>query len=334
MAKSVKFIDRTVGRFYGFPVKRRQEQKANQQFNVWHGFCAYYFRAIPRPSACERGAHSYVEAFVFCASVVGAFSVAVSLATLAVPASAQVDPSNIHVGPGAGVACDTGCAGAPNLVGSGSTLDLYQTSGGKSLVDPTLLILAVPNDPAGTGHGMQQTAGSVTALNYFGSYTPFPGATGPSTPVTFAFGSTADGVMKSSTGFAGDLTSGNDVYGFLGIGASVTNSDSFTNFTDPTFNIPAVDKTATNFGIYVFQLNTGLGAQELININDASLPIGTYILGFGLDSMGQPDSTPHTEAGDTSTTVVLQDVPEPSALALSGTALAALGFIRWRRKPT
>jgi hypothetical protein len=50
--------------------------------------------------------------------------------------------------------------------------------------------------------------------------------------------------------------------------------------------------------------------------------------------MGQPDSTPHTEAGDTSTTVVLQDVSEPSALALLGTALAALGFIRWRRKPT
>jgi hypothetical protein len=100
----------------GFPGNRSDgEIKEIKRLNVWHGFCSYYFRAIPIPSACERGAHSYVEMLsFFAASVVGAFSVAVSLATLAVPASAQVDPLNIHVGPGAGVACDTGCAGLPN----------------------------------------------------------------------------------------------------------------------------------------------------------------------------------------------------------------------------
>jgi hypothetical protein len=266
---------------------------------------------------------------------------AVVAAAFAIP-SAQadvIDPSNIHVGPGANVACDTGCMGEPNPVGSGSTFDLYQTSGGKSLVDPTLLILAVPNDPMGSGHGMQLTSGSVTGVQYYGSYIPFGQPGSPSTPtnanVMFQFGSTADGVTKSSSGFAGDLTSGNNVYDFLGIGQSVTNSDSFGNFTctagNPCTNVPSVDLTATNFGIYVFQLNTGLGVQDLINI-DATLPIGTYILGYGLDSNGNPDSTPFTEAGVTSDVTITQDAPEPSSLVLLSGALAGFGLFRRRKR--
>jgi len=84
-----------------------------------------------------------------------------------------------------------------------------------------------------------------------------------------------------------------------------------------------------NFGIYVFQLDTGLGSQELINI-EVTLPVGTYILGYGLDDKGQPDSSPFTEAGVTGRSP--PDVPEPCSLALLGGALETLGFVRRRRR--
>jgi hypothetical protein len=80
-------------------------------------------------------------------SVFGAFGVAVSLASFAAPTSAQIlDPSTLHVGPGTGTACATGCAGDPNAIGSGGTFDIYQTSnGGVTTTSPILLIFAVPD---------------------------------------------------------------------------------------------------------------------------------------------------------------------------------------------
>jgi hypothetical protein len=41
-----------------------------------------------------------------------------------------------------------GCAGEPNLVGSGNVIDIFQTSRGSpdTLVQPQTLILGIPND--------------------------------------------------------------------------------------------------------------------------------------------------------------------------------------------
>jgi hypothetical protein len=46
--------------------------------------------------------------------------------------------STLHIGAGAGTACAMGCAGEPNLVGSGNVIDIFQTSGGSPdiLVQP------------------------------------------------------------------------------------------------------------------------------------------------------------------------------------------------------
>jgi hypothetical protein len=55
-----------------------------------------------------------------------------------------VDPSTLHIGPGVGTDCATGCAGEPNQIATG-TVDIYQTSEGAPPVGSLLLILAVPN---------------------------------------------------------------------------------------------------------------------------------------------------------------------------------------------
>src|SRR5437879_12920183 len=41
------------------------------------------------------------------------------------------DPANLHVGPGAGTACATGCAGDPNTI-SPTAFDIYYNSQGRS----------------------------------------------------------------------------------------------------------------------------------------------------------------------------------------------------------
>src|SRR5215472_9300651 len=58
----------------------------------------------------------------------------------------DADPSTLHIGAGAGTVCATGCGGHPNLIGTGSGVDIYQnSSGAPNLSQPLLLILGVPN---------------------------------------------------------------------------------------------------------------------------------------------------------------------------------------------
>src|SRR5262245_1178426 len=62
--------------------------------------------------------------------------------------SGLTDPATLHIGPGAGTACATGCGGDPNLVGSGNNIDIYQQAGGATdtVNSPILLILGVANN--------------------------------------------------------------------------------------------------------------------------------------------------------------------------------------------
>jgi PEP-CTERM motif len=55
--------------------------------------------------------------------------------------------SNLHIGTGTGTPCQSGCAGDPNLIGTGGTFDIAEVSNGANAgIASLILILAVPND--------------------------------------------------------------------------------------------------------------------------------------------------------------------------------------------
>src|SRR5438132_13148223 len=141
---------------------------------------------------------------------------AVAAISLFAPVFAKAD-STLHIGPGAGTPCATGCAGEPNLIGSGDIIDIFQTSGGANATvnQPQLLILGIPNDTTNLF-----ASDPITGVTYTN---PYPGGT-----------STA-GSSPSIT-FEGAMTSGQEVYSFLGLSGNASNS--FTNWSaaDATIN--------------------------------------------------------------------------------------------------
>src|SRR5258706_6519950 len=78
--------------------------------------------------------------------------------------STAAGQSSLHIGPGAGTTCATGCAGDPNLLSGALNVDIYQTSGGApTLAQPVLLILGLPSQSDPFIPSMPITA--VTSIN-------------------------------------------------------------------------------------------------------------------------------------------------------------------------
>jgi hypothetical protein len=257
------------------------------------------------------------------------------------------DPATLHIGPGAGDICATGCGLDPNTISS-TNLDIYQNSGGADdLLSPTLLIIGIP-DYSGT-------APTITGVT---DYEPYPGS-GSSVSVT---GGATDFGLNTPTFFGSwPSSSSDDVYAFLGLNAN--NSNNTSNwFSGPNAG-------ASTFGIYVWSIDAELGANGLLDVTfgGTGLPTGSIAIAYGCttlntdgvcDKEGDTFSTPFTEAGrvtetaettettevtETTENVEIADItettenveitPEPATLVLFGSGLAiAAARLRRRRQ--
>ena len=262
------------------------------------------------------------------------------------------DPATLHIGPGGTTGCATG--GCPvfgtelNGIPDG-TLDIFQESGGApSLLSPILLIFAVPNDTLGTDLTAANVGATATLEDSTGGFLGTEAVTFGVIPDATKFGATGSGLTGGTAGFQGPMTSG-DVYTTLGIGASVTNSESFVNFVAADVAVGGFLTAPTGYGLYVFSIGTNnFAAKDFLQLTVSGIPQGTFAMGYGQDAFAtctkvnshtgacqkfsgySPYDTPFTEAGITGVPPG-KKVPEPASLLMFGTGLLTLGTLLRRK---
>ena len=198
--------------------------------------------------------------------------------------------ATLHIGPGAGTPCATGCGGHPNLFTAPATkIDIYQNAGGApTLQQPVLLIMGVPIQWA--SHMPVMPITGVKAIN------PYPGGAQALGTSDFALAGTYGLIPPISDGYFGTMTAGQEVYSFLGLQEPTNNSNSFTNWAGFIFD--NLGWTVAGFDIHVFALDADLAAKGLIDIRlKNEMPKLTYLLAYGQAPDGTTYSTPFTEAG-------------------------------------
>jgi hypothetical protein len=149
------------------------------------------------------------------------------------------------------------------------------------VTDGFLLILGIPNDTSNNGNG-----------GTFFSSNPITSGNGTFASTDY-FGGTWS-TTSPTAGFAGLITTGGDAYVAANLTTDGGASESFTNWSQWDSSVNGI--TATNFGIYVFEIDASLDSKASVGVTFSSLPQGTFVIGYGEDSKHIYD-TPFTESG-------------------------------------
>ncbi len=130
------------------------------------------------------------------------------------------------------------------------------------------------------------------------------------------------------------LSSGQSVWGQLGLPEHGVTSESFTNWSaydHGTLGLP----TPTRFSLYAFAIDTSLSSSTPIMLSESGATNGSFILGFGCDQVTASGSCPQGNIAQsvfTNTGVVDTSVPEPGTLAMFGAALLGCTLFIGRRR--
>jgi len=238
------------------------------------------------------------------------------------------DPADLHVGTGAGTPCATGCGADPNTITSTAWDVFYNPNGNQSAIgSPFYLIVATP---VYTGSNNSPTVGGTATM--YAPYSAFPGG---SSSVT------VDNLINWGT-----MTNSkpNDIYTFIGLGSSVTNSFNFGNMVScdtgvggcpnaglQGSNAPLFGDTITGFDITTWTIETNTFAPHDLLDFTGNLPIGSYVAAIGcIGAVGSQEcwAVPFTESGDVTGT---PSVPEPGSLTFLGAGLLGLALVAGRR---
>lgn len=235
--------------------------------------------------------------------------------------------------------------GTGSLVGEGigiasNSLTIYdQGKASSTIQSPILLIIAVPNAPA--GYQPPQTITSVTTTGtgswsgilggtdvYGGSWNTVTGSAG-------TFGSSSSGSIYGQAGIANDGGGSSENY------SNLSGLDNQLHYTSgaPTFDVfvYTLTGTVTSPGPPPTTSPADLAQTQYLTVDlSGNLTLGTYAVAYGCQSGdltsadcsgGGVYSTPFTHAGD-----VTDEAAEPGSLALSAIMLAGFFGLGLRKK--